>query len=126
MKFGVAVFPTEYSFQPDEIARSAEDRGLDSVWVSQYTHIPLRFLNTAERGSRLPDYYWQTYDIFVAMALAVAATKEIKIGTAVCLIIERNPILLAKETATLDLVSRGRFIFGIGAGWLESEMADHR
>jgi probable F420-dependent oxidoreductase len=125
MKFGVAVFPTEYSFQPDKIARAAEDRGLDSVWFSEHTHVPIRFLNTSERGSRLPEYYWQTYDIFVAMTLAVAATKAIKIGSAVCLIVERDPILLAKETATLDLVSRGRFILGIGAGWLESEMADH-
>jgi len=125
MQFGVHVFPTESSFQPDELARAVEDRGLDSLWFSEHTHIPVRFLNTPGRGSSLPDYYWQTYDIFVAMTLAAAATKNIKIATGVSLVIERDPIILAKETATLDLLSKGRLIFGVGAGWLEPEMADH-
>ena len=125
MQFGVHVFPTEYSFQPDELARAVEERGLDSLWFSEHTHIPIRFLNAPGRGSSLPDYYWQTYDIFVAMTLAAAATKEIKIASGVSLVIERDPILLAKETATFDLLSKGRLIFGVGAGWLESEMADH-
>lgn len=125
MQFGVHVFPTEYSFQPDELARAVEDRELDSLWFSEHTHIPIGFLNSPEGKSRLPDYYWQTYDVFVAMTIAAAATKDIKIATGVSLIIERDPIILAKETATLDLLSGGRFIFGVGAGWLESEMADH-
>lgn len=125
MQFGVHIFPTEYSFQPDELARAVEERGLDSLWFSEHTHIPLRFLNSPDGNPRLPDYYWQTYDIFVAMTLAAAATKDIKIATGVSLVIERDPIILAKETATIDLLSKGRFIFGIGAGWLESEMADH-
>lgn len=125
MQFGVHVFPTESSFQPDELARAVEDRGLDSLWFSEHTHIPVRFLNTPGRGSSLPEYYWQTYDIFVAMTLAAAATKNLKIATGVSLVIERDPIILAKETATLDLLSKGRFIFGVGAGWLEPEMADH-
>jgi probable F420-dependent oxidoreductase len=125
MQFGVHVFPTEYSFQPDELARAAEVRGLDSLWFSEHTHIPVRFLNAPGRGASLPDYYWQTYDIFVAMTLAAAVTKDIKIATGVSLVIERDPILLAKETATVDLLSKGRLIFGVGAGWLESEMADH-
>ncbi len=125
MQFGVHIFPTEYSFQPDELARAVEERGLDSVWFSEHTHIPIRFLTAPDGNPRLPDYYWQTYDIFVAMTLAAAATKDIKIATGVSLVIERDPIILAKETATIDLLSKGRFIFGIGAGWLESEMADH-
>jgi probable F420-dependent oxidoreductase len=125
MQFGIHVFPTEHSFQPDELARAVEDRGLDSLWFSEHTHIPIRFLHTPGRGPSLPDYYWQTYDIFVAMTLAAAATKDIKIATGVSLVIERDPIFLAKETATLDLLSKGRLIFGVGAGWLESEMADH-
>jgi probable F420-dependent oxidoreductase len=124
MQFGVHIFPTEYSFQPDELAFAAEDRGLDSVWFSEHTHIPIRFLSTSE-GKRLPDYYWQTYDLFVAMTLAAAAASKIKIGSGVSLVIERDPIFLAKEVASLDLISKGRFIFGIGAGWLESEMTDH-
>ena len=125
MQFGVHIFPTQYSFQPDELARACEERGLDSLWFSEHTHIPLRFLTAPERGPTLPDYYWQTYDIFVAMTLAAAATKDLKVASGVCLAIEHDPILLAKETATLDLLSKGRFIFGVGAGWLESEMADH-
>src|ERR1044071_2902783 len=115
MQFGVHIFPTQFSFQPAELARAAEERGLDSVWFSEHSHVPIRFLNTASR----PDHLWQTYDIFVAMTLAVAATKNIKVGTGVSIIVERDPIFLAKETATLDLLSKGRFIFGVGAGWIE-------
>jgi probable F420-dependent oxidoreductase len=125
MLIGVHVFPTQFSIQPDEIARAAEERGLESVWFPEHTHIPVRFLNTPGRGPSLPAYYWQTYDIFIAMTLAATVTKNIKIGTGVCLVVERNPIFLAKETATFDLLSKGRLIFGIGAGWLEAEMADH-
>jgi len=125
MQLGVHAFPTQYSIQPDELARAAEERGLESVWFSEHTHIPLRFLNAPERKSPLPEYYWQTYDIFVAMMLAATSTKNIKIGTGISLIVERNPIILAKETATLDLLSKGRFLFGVGAGWIEPEMADH-
>ena len=121
MQLGVHIFPTQFSFQPDELARAAEERGLDSVWFSEHSHIPIRFLN----APGLPDHLWQTYDIFVAMTLAATATKKIKVATGVSLIVERNPIFLAKETATLDLLSKGRFIFGIGAGWIEAEMADH-
>lgn len=125
MLFGVHIFPTQFSFQPNEFAHAAEERGLESVWFSEHTHIPIRFLNAPERTSPLPEYYWQTYDIFVAMSLAATATKNIKVGTGVSLVVERNPIFLAKETATLDLLSKGRFIFGVGAGWLEAEIADH-
>jgi probable F420-dependent oxidoreductase len=126
MQFGVHVFPTEHSIHPDELARAAEERGLDSVWFSEHTHIPVRFLTAPGRGPTLPDYYWQTYDIFVAMAVAAAATSHIKVASGVSLVIEHDPILLAKETATVDRLSNGRLIFGVGAGWLESEMADHR
>jgi probable F420-dependent oxidoreductase len=125
MQFGVHVFPTEHSIQPDELARAVEERGLESLWFSEHTHIPLRFLNAPGRGQSLPAYYWQTYDIFVAMTLAAGATKNIKVASGVSLVIEHDPILLAKETATIDLISNGRLIFGVGAGWLESEMADH-
>lgn len=125
MLFGVHVFPTQFSFQPDELALVSEERGFESVWFSEHTHVPVRFLNSPERKSPLPEYYWQTYDIFIAMSLAAAVTKNIKLGTGVSLVVERNPIFLAKETATIDLLSKGRFIFGIGAGWLEAEMADH-
>jgi probable F420-dependent oxidoreductase len=121
MQFGVHIFPTQFSFQPDELALTAEELGLESVWFSEHSHVPVRFLNASPQ----PDHLWQTYDIFVAMTLAVTATKHIKIGTGVSLIVERNAFFLAKETATLDLLSKGRFIFGIGAGWIGPEMADH-
>jgi probable F420-dependent oxidoreductase len=125
MLFGIHTFPTQHSFQPDDLARAAEERGLESVWFSEHSHIPLRFLNAPGQTSPLPEYYWQTYDIFVAMTLAAAATKNLKVGTGVSIVVERDPIFLAKEIATLDLLSKGRFLFGIGAGWLEAEMADH-
>jgi probable F420-dependent oxidoreductase len=125
MQFGVHIFPTGYSIQPDELARACEERELESLWFSEHTHIPLRFLNTPGRGPSLPDYYWQTYDIFVAMTLAAAVTKNLKVASGVALVVERDPILLAKETATVDLISNGRLLLGVGVGWLESEMADH-
>lgn len=125
MKFGVHIFPTKYSFQPDELARAVEERGLESLWFSEHTHIPVSFIKAQADKPALPDYYWQTYDLFVAMTLAAAATRDIKIGSGVSLVIERDTILLAKETATLDLISNGRLLFGVGAGWLESEMANH-
>ena len=124
MLFGVHIFPTEYSIQPDVLARAVEERGLESLWFSEHTHIPLHFLKSKE-GASLPEYYWQTYDLFIAMTQAVSATNKIKIASGVSLVIERDPIHLAKETATLDLISSGRLLFGIGAGWLEAEMADH-
>ena len=125
MQFGVHIFPTEHSIQPDELARAAEERGLDSIWFSEHTHIPLRFLTAQGRGATLPAYYWQTYDIFSAMTLAAAVTTKLKVASGVSLVIEHDPILLAKMTATIDRLSNGRLIFGVGAGWLESEMADH-
>jgi probable F420-dependent oxidoreductase len=125
MQFGIHIFPTEYSIQPGELARAVEERGLESLWFSEHTHIPVRFLNAPGRGPSLPDYYWQTYDLFIAMTLAAATTQRIKIASGVSLVIERDTIHLAKETATLDLVSKGRLILGVGAGWLESEMGDH-
>jgi probable F420-dependent oxidoreductase len=125
MQFGVHIFPTEYSIQPDELGRAVEERDLDSLWFSEHTHIPVRFLKEPGRGPALPDYYWQAYDIFIAMTWAAAATKHIKVASGVSLVVERDPILLAKETATVDLLSNGRLIFGVGAGWLEPEMADH-
>jgi probable F420-dependent oxidoreductase len=125
MKFGVHVFPTEHSIQPDELAKAAEDRGLDSAWFSEHTHIPVSFLQNPVGRSSLPDCYWQTYDLFVAMTAAALATSTIKIASGVSLLIEHHPINLAKGMATIDLISRGRLILGIGAGWLEPEMADH-
>ncbi len=125
MKYGIHLFATEDSIQPAEFAKAAEDRGFESVWFSEHTHIPVNFLNSAGAERNLPDYYWQTYDPFIASTLAAAATRAIKIGTGVSLILEHDPITLAKTVATVDQISSGRFIFGVGAGWLAEEMENH-
>ena len=125
MQYGVHIFPTEHSIQPAELARAAEDRGLESVWFSEHSHIPVQVLNTPGPRYPLADHYWQTYDLFIAMTLAAAATTRIKVASGVALVNQRDTIDLAKETATLDRISRGRLILGVGAGWDEQEMADH-
>jgi probable F420-dependent oxidoreductase len=125
MQYGTHLFATEYSIQPEEFARASEDRGFESVWFSEHTHIPVNFLNSSERGPSLPDHYWQTYDPFIASAIAARSTNSIKIGTGVSLVIEHDTIALAKTVATVDQISSGRFIFGVGAGWLAEEMENH-
>ena len=125
MKYGLHLFATEKSIQPAEFAFSAEERGFDSVWFSEHTHIPVSFLNTGPGERKLPDYYWQTYDPFIASVLAANSTDKIKIGTGVSLVLEHDLIALAKTVATVDQVSNGRFIFGVGPGWLAGEMENH-
>lgn len=126
MLLGVHLFPTESSIQPDELALAAEERGLESLWFSEHTHIPSDYLQEAEKaGNSLPDHYWQTYDPFVALTQAAAVTQKIKLATGVALVIERDPIILANSVASLDRLSQGRFIFGVGAGWNKGEMANH-
>jgi len=125
MKYGLHLFATETSIQPAEFAKAAEKRGFESVWFSEHTHIPVNFLNAEEGERKLPDYYWQTYDPFIASTLAACATEKIKIGTGVSLVLEHDPITLAKTVATVDQISYGRFIFGVGPGWLAEEMENH-
>ena len=125
MKYGLHLFATETSIQPAEFASAAEERAFESVWFSEHTHIPVSFLNAGPGERKLPDYYWQTYDPFIAAALAAVAAKKIKIGTGVSLVLEHDPIALSKTVATVDQVSGGRFLFGVGPGWLAEEMANH-
>ena len=125
MKYGLHLFATESSIQPGEFAREAESRGFESAWFSEHTHIPVGYLEAGLGERKLPDYYWQTFDPFIATALAAAETKKIKLGSGVSLVLEHDPIALAKTVATVDQVSGGRFIFGVGPGWLEEEMANH-
>jgi probable F420-dependent oxidoreductase len=125
MKYGVHLFATESSINPGEFAREAESRGFESAWFSEHTHIPVGFLEAGSGERKLPDYYWQTFDPFIAAALAASETEKIKLGTGVSLVLEHDPIALAKTVATVDQVSGGRFIFGVGPGWLEEEMANH-
>jgi len=125
VKFGVAIFPTDYAISMIELAPAAEDLGFESLWVAEHSHIPVSRKSPWPGGSELPKHYWHTMDPFVALTAAALASKTIRVGTGICLLIERDPIHTARETASLDLVSNGRFIFGIGGGWNREEMADH-
>ena len=125
MEFGVMMFATDYAIRPDDLAREAEDRGFESVWYPEHTHIPASRRSPWPGGPELPKEYWHTHDLFVAMAMAAAVTKKIKVGSGICLVIERDPITLAKEVATLDTLSNGRLLFGIGGGWNAEEMENH-
>jgi probable F420-dependent oxidoreductase len=125
MKFGTSTFPTDYSIPPIELARALEERGFESLFVTEHTHIPVSRLSPSYIPGDLPEQYWHVYDPFVALTAAAAVTTNLKVGTSVCLVTEHNPIGLAKQVASLDFLSGGRVIFGIGAGWNAEEMADH-
>lgn len=123
--FGVQIFPTDQTIQPVELARAVEERGLDSLFFPEHTHIPVSRDTPFPGGGDLPEWYWRSHDPFVALAACAAVTERIKLGTGICLVIERDPITLAKECASLDVISNGRFILGIGAGWNKEEMENH-
>jgi len=125
MRFGLLMFPTHYAIRPDELARAAEEHGFESLFVPEHTHIPADRRSPWPGGGELPKEYSHTYDPFVALAVAAAATERILLGTGVCLVVERDPIVTAKEVASLDHLSRGRLVFGIGGGWNREEMAHH-
>ena len=125
MKFGVMMFPADYAIQPVELGRAVEERGFESLWFPEHTHIPASRRTPWPGGGDLPKEYWHTHDPFVALAAVAAATTRIKVATGICLIIERDPITTAKEVASLDVISNGRFIFGIGGGWNAEEMENH-
>ena len=125
MDFGAMMFSTDYSIRPDDLAKMLEDRGFESMWVPEHTHIPADRTSPWPGGPDLPKDYWHTYDPFVALTAAASVTTDLKLGTGICLMIERDPITTAKEIASLDMLSRGRFIFGIGGGWNAEEMRDH-
>ena len=125
MQYGAMMFSTDYSIRPDDLAKMLEDRGFESMWVPEHTHIPAGRQSPWPGGGDLPKEYWHTYDPFVALTAAAAVTKTLKLGTGICLMIERDPITTAKEIASLDMISGGRFIFGVGGGWNAEEMEDH-
>ena len=125
MRFGVAVFPTDYAADPATIARLVEQRGFESLFFPEHTHIPVSRRTPYPAGGELPPEYSHTYDPFVALTAAACATKNLKVGTGLSLIVERDPIVCAKEVATIDRVSGGRFLFGVGAGWNLEEMRNH-
>src|SRR5262245_50607446 len=125
MKLGVSMFATDYAIRPDELARACEQRGFESVWFPEHTHIPASRRSPWPGGAELPQEYWHTHDLFVSLAAAAAVTQTIKIGSGICLVIERDPIILAKAVASVDQLSGGRLLFGIGGGWNAEEMENH-
>jgi probable F420-dependent oxidoreductase len=125
MQFGVFIFPTEYTIDVVELARATEDQGFESLWVPEHTHIPAQRRSPWPGGAELPREYSHVLDPFLALTAAAAVTSQLRLGTGVCLLIERDPITTAKEVATLDHLSGGRFLFGIGGGWNLEEMANH-
>ena len=125
MKLGVAMFFTDYSMTPQELAIAAEQRGFDSVWSPEHSHIPISRKSAFPSGGDLPKKYYDAMDPFVALMAAAAVTKTIKVGTGVCLVAQRDPIQTAKSVASIDQLSNGRFLFGIGNGWNRDEMENH-
>jgi probable F420-dependent oxidoreductase len=119
------MFPTDYAISPDELASEVEHRGFESIWFPEHTHIPASRRTPWPGGGDLPREYWHTYDPFIALTAAASATTRLRLGTGICLVIERDPIVTAKEVATLDKLSNGRVIFGIGGGWNAEEMENH-
>ena len=125
MKFGVYMFPTDYAIDPVSLGRAAEAHGFESLFVPEHTHIPTSRRSPFPGGGELPKEYSHTLDPFVALGAVAAATERLMLGTGICLVIERDPITLAKEVASLDFVSGGRVLFGIGGGWNREEMENH-
>jgi len=119
MLIGAAIFATDYAIRPDELARELEQRGYESLWLPEHTHIPASRRSPYPGGGDLPKEYWHTHDPFLAL------TTKLRVATGICLIIQRDPIITAKEVASLDALSGGRFIFGIGGGWNAEEMENH-
>ena len=125
MHFGASMFFTDYSMSPTDLARALEDRGFESVWAPEHSHIPTSRRSPWGGGGELPKKYYDVMDPFVTLTAAAMATKTLKVATGVCLVAQRDPIQTAKLVASIDQVSGGRFIFGIGNGWNAEEMADH-
>jgi probable F420-dependent oxidoreductase len=125
MDFGIVCFPTDTSIEPADLARALEERGFESLFYAEHTHIPTSRRSPFVGGGELASMYWHSHDQFVSLAMAAAVTTNLKLGTGVTLLTEHDPINLAKATASLDRLSGGRLLFGIGAGWNAEEMEDH-
>ena len=123
--FGLLIFSTDYAIAPDVLAKEAEAHGFESLFLPEHTHIPASRQSPWPGGDELPQEYWHTYDPFVALSMAAAVTEKLKLGTGISLITERDPILMAKQVASLDYLSKGRVVLGIGAGWNAEEMENH-
>jgi probable F420-dependent oxidoreductase len=125
MKFGVAIFPTDRSIGVGELVREVEERGFESFWVPEHTHIPVSRRTPYPAGGDLPEYYKRTLDPFVALTIAAENSRRLLLGFGIVLVVERDPITTAKAVASLDFVSGGRVLFGVGGGWNREEMENH-
>ena len=125
MHFGASIFFTDSSITPAALGRALEERGFESVWAAEHSHIPLSRKSPWGGGGDLPKQYYDVMDPFVTLTAAASATTTLKIGTGVCLVNQRDPIQLAKLVASIDQVSAGRFLFGVGNGWNQDEMENH-
>jgi probable F420-dependent oxidoreductase len=128
MKFGISIFPTDLTLQPPDMARAVEERGFESLWFPEHSHIPVSRRTPwggKEGAPPLPDFYSRIHDAFVALGAAAAVTTRIRLATGITLVPQRDHLWLAKEVASVDVMSGGRFIFGIGYGWNKEEMASH-
>jgi probable F420-dependent oxidoreductase len=125
MHLGVYMFPTDYSIQPVELATALEERGFESLFVPEHTHIPVSRRTPWPGGGPLPKEYYHTHDPLVALSFAAAATKKLTVGTSIALLPQRDAIVTAKAIASLDMLSGGRFVLGLGAGWNQDEMENH-
>jgi probable F420-dependent oxidoreductase len=125
MKFGISTFVNDDTIDTVSLARAIEERGFDSLAIAEHTHIPASRETPYPLGGELPDIYYRTLDPFVTLAAAAAVTSTIELITGIALLIQRDPIITAKETASIDLISGGRFVFGVGAGWNIEELRHH-
>ncbi len=125
MKVGVAMFCTDYAMPPADLAVALEKRGFESLWLPEHSHIPLSRVSPFPRGGDLPKKYYDVMDPFVALGATAAVTRTLKIATGICLVAQRDPIQTAKAVASVDQISKGRFLFGIGPGWNRDEMENH-
>lgn len=125
MKVGAAMFCTDYAMPPADLAAALEERGFESLWLPEHSHIPLSRMTPFPRGGDLPKKYYDVMDPFVALGAAAAVTSTLKLATGICLVAQRDAIQTAKSVASLDQISKGRFLFGIGPGWNRDEMENH-
>ena len=125
VRIGLLAFFTDQTAGVTDVARLAEERGVESLWAPEHTHIPVDFSSDTPTGQALPDYYRRIFDPFLVLTAAAAVTSRIRLGTGIALVANHDPITLAKQIATLDRISGGRFILGVGAGWIREEIENH-
>jgi probable F420-dependent oxidoreductase len=125
MRFGISTFITDQGIAPAALASAVEERGFDSLFVSEHSHIPISRLSPSPEGGELGEKYYRLLDPFIALSAAATVTTRLLLGTGITLLPQRDPIITAKEVASLDLLSGGRFLFGVGVGWNREEMMNH-